>query len=82
MRKNNLVKIFTLSLVYLLASCNSTSTGGVTPFDTGENIKADGYKLTQAVVLSRHNIRSPLSGPGSILNRLTYSSKKSPTAIC
>lgn len=71
MRKNNLVKIFTLSLVYLLASCNSSSTSGVIPFDIGENIKVDGYKLTQAVVLSRHNIRSPLSEPGSILDRLT-----------
>ena len=29
------------------------------------------YKLTEMVVLSRHNIRSPLSGSGSVLSRIT-----------
>ncbi|MBO6286494.1 MAG: histidine-type phosphatase [Bacilli bacterium] len=41
------------------------------PFDTGENITAQGYELKQAVVLSRHNIRAPLSGSGSLLERMT-----------
>lgn len=31
----------------------------------------DGYELVEAVVLSRHNIRSPLSGPGSAISRIT-----------
>ena len=31
----------------------------------------DKYYLSQMVVLSRHNIRSPLSGKGSILSRIT-----------
>ena len=29
------------------------------------------YKLDEVVVLSRHNIRSPLSGPESALGRIT-----------
>ena len=29
------------------------------------------YTLEEMVVLSRHNIRSPLSGPGSVLSRIT-----------
>ncbi|WP_196805755.1 histidine-type phosphatase [Butyrivibrio sp. WCD2001] len=31
----------------------------------------DGYKLEKVVVLSRHNIRSPLSGGGSLLGTIT-----------
>ena len=31
----------------------------------------EGYTLDQVLVLSRHNIRSPLSGPESILGRIT-----------
>ena len=31
----------------------------------------DKYQLKEAVVLSRHNIRSPLSGPGSALGEMT-----------
>jgi len=31
----------------------------------------DRYTLEGVVVLSRHNIRSPLSGPGSVLSRIT-----------
>jgi glucose-1-phosphatase len=31
----------------------------------------DGYTLEEMVVLSRHNIRSPLSGGGSVLSRIT-----------
>lgn len=31
----------------------------------------DKYKLKEAVVLSRHNIRSPLSGNGSALGEMT-----------
>ena len=35
------------------------------------NLSHDGYTLQQVVILSRHNIRSPLSGSGSDLARLT-----------
>lgn len=31
----------------------------------------DNYELTEVVVLSRHNIRAPLSGPNSILGKVT-----------
>ncbi|MCR5178745.1 MAG: histidine-type phosphatase, partial [Lachnospiraceae bacterium] len=37
----------------------------------GENISYDGYKLEQVVILSRHNIRSPLSGGDSLLGTIT-----------
>ena len=32
---------------------------------------SDRYALTEMVILSRHNIRSPLSGSGSVLSRIT-----------
>ncbi len=45
------------------------------PAAADENIRTslsrDGYTLKQAVVLSRHNIRSPLSGAGSVLDSMT-----------
>ena len=34
-------------------------------------LSREGYTLEQAVVLSRHNIRSPLSGGGSVLGTIT-----------
>ena len=36
-----------------------------------ESISYDGYTLEQVIVLSRHNIRSPLSGAGSVLGSIT-----------
>lgn len=35
------------------------------------SLSRDGYRLEQVVVLSRHNIRSPLSGSGSALGTIT-----------
>ena len=35
------------------------------------SLSHEGYTLEQAVVMSRHNIRSPLSGKGSVLERVT-----------
>ena len=32
---------------------------------------SDRYALDKLVILSRHNIRSPISGPGSVLSRIT-----------
>ena len=34
-------------------------------------LSRDGYQLEQVVILSRHNIRSPLSGSGSVLGTIT-----------
>ena len=39
--------------------------------DAVGNLAREGYTLEQAVVLSRHNIRSPLSGSGSALGSVT-----------
>ena len=39
--------------------------------DLRKTLSRDGYTLQQVVVLSRHNIRSPLSGSGSELEKLT-----------
>lgn len=35
------------------------------------NLSRDGFELEQVVILSRHNIRSPLSGNGSVLGSVT-----------
>ena len=38
---------------------------------TNTDLSKDGYTLEQVLVLSRHNIRSPLSGKGSVLGEIT-----------
>ena len=43
----------------------------VTPPTSFSGLDREGYKLEQVVVLSRHNIRSPLSGAGSALGTIT-----------
>ena len=37
----------------------------------GQTLSREGYTLEQVVILSRHNIRSPLSGKGSVLDEIT-----------
>ena len=37
----------------------------------GNALSRDGYKLDRVVILSRHNIRSPLSDKGSVLDTMT-----------
>ena len=37
----------------------------------GQTLSREGYTLKQVVVFSRHNIRSPLSGKGSVLGEIT-----------
>ena len=51
-----------------LQSSAESSTPTVPGADTPHR---DGYTLEQVVVLSRHNIRSPLSGNGSLLGTIT-----------
>ena len=36
-----------------------------------QSLSREGYTLEQVVILSRHNIRSPLSGKGSVLGEIT-----------
>lgn len=39
--------------------------------DPGQNTAADAYTLEQVVILSRHNLRAPLSSNGSVPDELT-----------
>jgi glucose-1-phosphatase len=39
--------------------------------ETAQSLSHEGYTLEQAVILSRHNIRSPLSGGDSLLGTIT-----------
>lgn len=57
-------------LVLSLCACKAASSYN----DTGEKhglAHYDGYKLEQTTVLSRHNIRSPLTDGGSTLTKIT-----------
>jgi glucose-1-phosphatase len=65
-----------LAAVLLLVSCSPRLTPG--PAASGEAGFmprpagfSDRYTREEMVILSRHNIRSPLSGPGSVLSRIT-----------
>ena len=49
----------------------SGSDSDVTDENTLTSLSREGYSLEQAVVLSRHNIRAPLSGEGSALDTIT-----------
>ena len=53
-------------LLILTVCCAAMITGGMAESSTKEN-----YTLDRVVVLSRHNIRSPLSGSGSLLGEIT-----------
>ena len=62
--------------VLLLAACSPRlAPGGAAPEGTAFMQRpagfADRYAREELVILSRHNIRSPLSGPGSVLSRIT-----------
>ena len=57
--------IFNLKLLVAISILLTLFTTGV----TAEN--EDGYELEEVVVLSRHNIRAPLSTKGSILDKAT-----------
>ncbi|MBR4575458.1 MAG: histidine-type phosphatase [Lachnospiraceae bacterium] len=70
-----------LSISVLLTACygadininvNRNAFGGKeTDENTLTSLSREGYTLEQAVVLSRHNIRAPFSGEGSVLDALT-----------
>lgn len=78
---------FSLAMVMTLAACGSAGPDASTNQTTEEStaaeeaaepavaaessLKTDDYTLKQVVVLSRHNIRSPLSGSGSVLGDAT-----------
>ena len=72
------MKRFVLLLAALLSvvACSprlapgSTSSEGTAFMPRPEGF-AERYAREEMVILSRHNIRSPLSGPGSVLSRIT-----------
>ena len=58
----NKILIFALMVLFILSTAASAE-------EVNENSRA--YQLKEMVILSRHNIRSPLSGNGSILSEIT-----------
>ena len=77
MNKKIIKQIFIVTLLIfaiLLSSCNFNNQIGSENIQikTTENaLHKDGYKLKQVVILSRHNIRSPFSEKGSLLDTMT-----------
>ena len=68
--------ILVLAVVLAASGCSPRLyQGGVEPQPTAELSRPEGfsgrYTLSRMVVLSRHNMRSPLSGKGSVLSRIT-----------
>ena len=75
MSLNKRLSVFAAA-VLLLASCSprlvsgSAAPEGVA-FQSRPAGFSDRYAREELVILSRHNIRSPISGPGSVLSRIT-----------
>lgn len=66
--KKRLLSLTAISLLtFALRSCG----GGKEDKTAEETMSKEGYQLNQTVILSRHNIRSPLSEKGSLLERMT-----------
>lgn len=73
-----LLGIVTIALICMIILFGLSLSGAVRPAsDKGakasapESLSHEGYELEQVVVLSRHNIRSPLSGGDSLLGTIT-----------
>lgn len=59
-------KLFFLPVILILASCHDRS------FENSHaSPEADSYKLEQVLVMSRHNLRAPFTGKGSVTDSLT-----------
>ncbi len=65
--KRVLVVLSVLLLCFALVSCATAAEDSFA--DSG--LSREGYTLDKVVILSRHNIRSPLSGEGSVLDSIT-----------
>ena len=65
------MKLRSLSLLCLTLLLQGVAVFAANDFPSRPEGFRDRYTLSEAVVLSRHNIRSPLSGPGSVLSRIT-----------
>ena len=71
---NRRVSFFAAAFL-LLAACSPRLTPGSAAPESAFQPRpagfADRYAREELVILSRHNIRSPISGPGSVLSRIT-----------
>lgn len=65
---SNKIRTLFFAVVLLLMFAAVLSAGAE---ETVQSLSHEGYTLGQAVVLSRHNIRSPLSGGDSVLGTIT-----------
>ena len=74
-----LLVVFSVVLIVLpFTSCSkenvaskNSSNQSVVVYDEANLFKRDGYKLKEVVILSRHNIRSPLANKNATIARLT-----------
>lgn len=72
-----IVGVIGLLVALLLSACSPRLAPGTgeAPVSEAFMVRPDGfserYALEEMVILSRHNIRSPISGPGSVLSRIT-----------
>ena len=65
-------KLYSSILAYAVLIAILMVAGNSFAEDTqAQTLSREGYTLKQVVVLSRHNIRSPLSGKGSVLDEIT-----------
>ena len=65
-------KIFSRITVFTVLFALLVGTGIVfAEYSQERSLSREGYTLEQVVVFSRHNIRSPLSGKGSVLGEIT-----------
>ena len=68
MIKKRLIKLL-LIIILLLNGCNQSNKNENNLIK--DSLSYEGYQLEKVIILSRHNIRSPLSGNGSILDTIT-----------
>ena len=69
-------RLYILAAALLLTACSPRLAPGSAAPESAAFIArpagfSDRYALEEMVILSRHNIRSPLSGPGSLLSRIS-----------
>ena len=68
----SIIMIMTVLLCSLaLTGCTEESSDSYSNSTKYETLSREGYTLEEVVVLSRHNIRAPLSGAGSDLDTIT-----------
>lgn len=64
-------RLFSIVAISILASALFSCGGNQEEQAGNPTMSKVGYHLSQTVILSRHNIRSPLSAKGSLLERMT-----------